>query len=215
MVTSAEGLFALYEAGIIVLLLAVNIYLFYVYFKTRSYADGLKLRLREKHRCYLSGNRDLLTGLLNRRGLDERYSRILTRLKRKMISSITVVAIDLKDFKKVNDKYGHPNGDEVLRIIAECLRKCTRDIDVVARVGGDEFTIVCVNTKPEDIEKLITRVNKMLSEYQFSFGKVLTRLIYGIVQSESATTSNYDELYVLADANLLENRNKLGPRSRG
>jgi diguanylate cyclase (GGDEF)-like protein len=85
--------------------------------------------------------RDPLTGLANRRLLDELLEAALQRAKRGG-AAVTVALLDLDHFKEVNDTYGHAAGDEVLRRTARRLREAVRASDVVARVGGDEFVIV-------------------------------------------------------------------------
>jgi diguanylate cyclase (GGDEF)-like protein len=85
--------------------------------------------------------RDPLTGLANRRLLDELLGRALLRADRSG-ASLTVAFLDLDNFKTVNDTYGHEAGDTVLRITAARLQTVARDADVVARYGGDEFVVV-------------------------------------------------------------------------
>ncbi len=82
--------------------------------------------------------RDGLTGLLNRSALEERVVLELTRAK-KNLTPLSLIVIDIDQFKGLNDSQGHPVGDEVLKSIAACLNKETREIDAVARLGGDEF----------------------------------------------------------------------------
>jgi diguanylate cyclase (GGDEF)-like protein len=90
------------------------------------------------------GQRDTLTGLLNRRGLAEAQARLLTqrRSKAREGADVCVFLIDLDGFKRINDTLGHAAGDDVLRECAQRLRASVRPHDTVARVGGDEFTVI-------------------------------------------------------------------------
>lgn len=85
--------------------------------------------------------RDPLTGLYNRRFLDSIVGRELARAEREGLS-MTVMMIDVDHFKKVNDRYGHPGGDEVLRKLAALLLEKIRVIDVPCRYGGEEFLLL-------------------------------------------------------------------------
>jgi diguanylate cyclase (GGDEF)-like protein len=84
---------------------------------------------------------DALTGLLNRRGFDERAELELVRARREA-SSVALAAFDIDYFKRVNDEWGHETGDLVLARIGRLLAVQGRDIDVVARFGGEEFIVV-------------------------------------------------------------------------
>jgi diguanylate cyclase (GGDEF)-like protein len=84
---------------------------------------------------------DPLTGLLNRRGLEERFAAELARAKRDA-RPLAVVAVDIDHFKRVNDDHGHQAGDRALVWLASMLNEHTRGADIVARVGGEEFVIV-------------------------------------------------------------------------
>lgn len=92
--------------------------------------------------------RDSLTGLYNRRYLDETLDRELARAKRDGYP-ICVAMIDLDHFKQVNDTYGHKAGDEVLKTLGELLRENVRDGDIPCRYGGEEFLIVLPNISLE------------------------------------------------------------------
>ncbi|MHB1083396.1 MAG: diguanylate cyclase domain-containing protein [Thiobacillus sp.] len=87
------------------------------------------------------GLRDPLTGLVNRRYLQENETQLIAGAKRAR-TRMAVLAIDLDDFKAVNDRYGHAAGDEVLVTSAQRMKQLLREVDVIARLGGDEFVIV-------------------------------------------------------------------------
>jgi diguanylate cyclase (GGDEF)-like protein len=85
---------------------------------------------------------DFLTGLPNRREFMARMEDELERLQRSINDSATVLVLDIDHFKIVNDNYGHATGDVVLRHMAGLMRACQRKIDVLGRVGGEEFAIL-------------------------------------------------------------------------
>jgi diguanylate cyclase (GGDEF)-like protein len=92
-------------------------------------------------RLTLESRIDPLTGLLNRRGLEERFAVELARAKRDR-RPLAVVAVDIDHFKRINDDHGHQAGDRALVWLAAMLCEQTRGADIVARVGGEEFVIV-------------------------------------------------------------------------
>jgi diguanylate cyclase (GGDEF)-like protein len=105
---------------------------------------------------------DPLTGLLNRRGFYQTVENLLLRGERSD-SSWVLMYLDLDGFKRVNDSLGHDAGDRVLRWVSEQLKTCLRPFDILARMGGDEFTALLDLEFPEQAakiaEKLIERVS--------------------------------------------------------
>jgi diguanylate cyclase (GGDEF)-like protein len=93
---------------------------------------------------------DILTGLPNRRLIEERMDRELQRIQRSQ-SGMALLFLDIDGFKPVNDAFGHQTGDRVLIEIARRLCDTVRDIDTVARLGGDEFLILLTDT-PQPLE---------------------------------------------------------------
>lgn len=102
---------------------------------------------------------DPLTGLLNRRGIDEELKRAIDLVKR-YGAAISLLFIDLDDFKNINDEYGHVVGDNALVHISELFRSNIRRSDIVARIGGDEFAILLWQTN----EKASCTKAEMLSD---------------------------------------------------
>jgi diguanylate cyclase (GGDEF)-like protein len=89
---------------------------------------------------------DDLTGIQNRRGFYEEFTRELNRCERSISSGGLLVLIDLDNFKSINDTYGHQAGDACLRLVASELQDHIRVMDVAARLGGDEFVLLLSNT---------------------------------------------------------------------
>ncbi|HEY1685968.1 MAG TPA: GGDEF domain-containing protein [Tepidisphaeraceae bacterium] len=84
---------------------------------------------------------DELTGLANSRWFRERLTKIM-EIARKRKTPVTLLLFDIDDFKKYNDRYGHGVGDEILKQTAQLMRRCVREHDLVARIGGDEFAVI-------------------------------------------------------------------------
>jgi diguanylate cyclase (GGDEF)-like protein len=116
---------------------------------------------------------DPLTGLYNRRLFSETFEKELNR-GRRYGSPLGLVVLDLHRFKEVNDKHGHPRGDEVLRAAAATLRKALRTSDSAFRIGGDEFALLLPQTDAEQALALSRRVEtvfvEMLKPLQLSVG---------------------------------------------
>lgn len=110
---------------------------------------------REAQLAY-EATHDSLTGLRNRAALIEHTEQALTQLQRRS-SILAVLFIDLDGFKRVNDRYGHEAGDGVLRAVAQRLLAVTRPSDVLARVGGDEFVVLCGSLSNEQEATTIAR----------------------------------------------------------
>lgn len=106
---------------------------------------------------------DHLTGLTNRLGL-LRMGDGARRRARRSGRPVTVLFVDLDRFKQVNDQLGHAAGDEVLRVCAGRLQAAVREVDVVARVGGDEFVVVCEDLSEEAVADLVRRIEETVGE---------------------------------------------------
>ncbi len=91
-------------------------------------------------------NTDPLTGLFNRRAMDQQLNALWMRQGNPALS---VLMLDIDHFKRINDTYGHPNGDKVIREVAETLRRCLRAEDTAFRYGGEEFMVLLPNTPME------------------------------------------------------------------
>ena len=116
-------------------------------------------RQRAEERIVHMARHDALTELPNRTMLRERLDYELKRVKRG--ECLAVLCLDLDHFKSVNDTLGHPIGDELLKVVAERLRRCTREPDTIARLGGDEFAIIMTGMDdPTDAVALAKRIRE-------------------------------------------------------
>jgi len=106
---------------------------------------------------------DPLTGLHNRRLFDETFDKELNRARR-YAHPLSLVALDLNRFKEVNDKHGHPRGDDVLHAAAATLRKALRTSDSAFRTGGDEFALLLPQTDLAQASALSRRIGVVFSE---------------------------------------------------
>jgi len=113
---------------------------------------------------------DGLTGLVNHRTFQERFSAMLGRAERRNFA-VSLLLTDIDHFKKVNDTYGHPTGDEVLRRVAAILRGSARKIDITARYGGEEFAIVLEGTDRAGARQLAERIRQEVAQQTFASPK--------------------------------------------
>jgi diguanylate cyclase (GGDEF)-like protein len=109
---------------------------------------------------------DGLTEIYNHRSFHEHLDRELRRtIRHKEILSLAILDID--DFKKINDRYGHPVGDEILRQMARRIEKMIRKEDIFARYGGEEFTLIFPRSDPTGILVTLERIRSCISEQPF------------------------------------------------
>ncbi len=161
------------------------------------------LRLRESLRE--QAVRDPLTGLYNRRYLEEQFARELGRTRRRS-SSLGVLMIDIDHFKRINDTHGHEGGDRILVEIASLLSKRVRGEDVVARFGGEEFTILLADTGLVDAVQVAEGLRSAIHDLQVSsLGRRIEGLSVSIgVAAYPECSSTQDELLRLADGALYQ-----------
>lgn len=132
-------------------------------------------KIRQQSEAFeLQARQDSLTGLGNRRAFDEAIVRELSRTKRHA-SPLCLILLDLDYFKKVNDKFSHAIGDKVLIMVAQCIRDNSREVDTIARWGGEEFALLLPNTSLQDALALAERLRVAIS--QLDCGSMLNDFI--------------------------------------
>ena len=144
------------------------------YFVAAQRQYGAESRLAERHReaegrartMARRADTDALTGILNRAGFNEAFSREFSRARR-YHQPLSLVLLDLDHFKNVNDGHGHPAGDKVLEGTARLLESRVRESDLVARWGGEEFAILAPMTEAEGAVLLAEKMRGLMEVTQF------------------------------------------------
>lgn len=168
----------------------------------RALADSMSLALsnislREKLRT--QSLRDPLTGLYNRRYMEDALTRYVSLAERSG-SATSVVMIDLDNFKRLNDEHGHPKGDAVLRDVATQLTAALRPSDVIARYGGEELIVILPNCGLEDAALKAEMLRMRIESLSDAHGMAVTAS-FGVASVPETSTGAAD-LIPVADAAL-------------
>ncbi len=138
----------------------------------RQELDAMNERLRGKNEeLERLSTSDALTGLHNRRFLTQRLSEELVRSYRHK-GSFAVLMADVDEFKKYNDAFGHPAGDEVLKKVAAILLSSTRSVDCTARYGGEEFAVLLTDTAGDVAAEVAERIRARVAAQEFPGRKI-------------------------------------------
>jgi diguanylate cyclase (GGDEF)-like protein/PAS domain S-box-containing protein len=145
---------------------------------------------------------DALTGLANRRGLDQ----MLDNGHTTATPGLVIVSCDLDNLKVINDRYGHPIGDAVLIAVADRLRRLVRSNDLVARVGGDEFVIACPAMSHDAAICVADRITAIVeTPLTVNDIEITPRISVGVASSNPTDTSP-SELLARADREMYEHK---------
>ena len=152
--------------------------------------------------------RDGLTGLYNHRHFFDRLEEEFSRASRYAVP-LSLVFFDLDDFKRINDLYGHTQGDQVLKKIGQLVRSIARESDIPARYGGDEFAIILPNTKEDGAFDLASRIHTAILDCEFeNFPGEQITVSSGISTFENKNIQSFDELVRLADDGMYRSKNQ-------
>jgi diguanylate cyclase (GGDEF)-like protein/PAS domain S-box-containing protein len=147
---------------------------------------------------------DELTATYNRRGLFELGKREVERARR-YGRSLSAIMIDADKFKEINDSYSHSVGDQVLRILAERIKSCIREVDILGRYGGDEFTVLLPETDLPNAMQVAERLRLSIYEkvIQTSAGNFPLSISLGVAEL-SAEVTTFDVLLEKADNSMFQ-----------
>jgi diguanylate cyclase len=134
-------------------------------------------------------SQDQLTGALNRRGLDDAMQREIARAERRKVP-LSVAVLDLDNFKRLNDTYGHQAGDDALVHLTKVVKKTLRPTDIVARYGGEEFMILYSDTTLQQALEITKRLQRELTKRYFLHNneRLLITFSAGVAQFKAGET---------------------------
>ncbi len=168
-----------------------------VHLKIKKLQDELKKSNELLHDLSIT---DYLTGLYNRRYLMESLSREILRADRKD-GSLSLIVIDIDHFKRVNDTYGHQQGDQVLQIVSGIMKKELRSYDIAARFGGEEFFAVLPDVNADEALLVAERIRSAVEEFRFEnelYDLELT-ISLGVADLSYLSCQSVDNFIKLAD----------------
>jgi diguanylate cyclase (GGDEF)-like protein len=154
---------------------------------------------------------DAGTGLKNRRYLRGRLEEGLAQARRDG-GAVALATLDLDGFKGVNDRFGHPTGDELLSVVARALLSVSRDSDTVARLGGEEFALLLPGSGGEEAEAAAERARRAVETTWLDrpCGRVAVTVSAGVASAAEVSPLSAGDLYDLADAALYEAKRRGG-----
>ncbi|WP_206830496.1 GGDEF domain-containing protein [Alicyclobacillus fructus] len=147
-----------------------------------------------------ASHRDLLTGVWNRLGIERRWPHILRSLTENAARHVIVGIVDIDHFKDINDTYGHPVGDRVLRLVAQTLQEESKPDELVGRIGGDEFVVIAWAESPDWRSRMQAMQQAVHERSQGTCAVSVGGSVFGL------DGDNFDSCYAVADARLYENK---------
>jgi len=177
-------------------------------YQTQLESANTELQNRQKELQRLT-RLDGLTGLYNRSTFVELTRQELARAQRQG-SATSILLLDLDLFKHVNDTWGHPAGDAVLKNVATVANSSVRSTDLVGRLGGEEFIILLPNTARDAAHKLAEklRANLERSPTPWAQGQIRSTVSIGVASTTAAENHDFDHLYTSADKALYSAKEK-------
>lgn len=162
---------------------------------------------------------DFLTGLLNRRAFESRLDQALSQW-RDAGTALAFILFDIDDFKGINDTYGHASGDQALKTVADLCRQTWRQADVVARVGGEEFAVLCRAHKAAEAVEMAERMRQRIARARVAaengavFGLTAS---FGVALARGPGVETADSLFRRADELLyrakVDGKNRVAPEN--
>jgi diguanylate cyclase (GGDEF)-like protein len=146
--------------------------------------------------------KDELTKLYNRHGFKEKRKKL-------SVKDFSLIIFDIDNFKKLNDKHGHPAGDEALKFLSNLILERVRDIDVVARWGGEEIVVCLTGANEDNAHKIADDIREKLEKSKFIYNKRRIGFTVSGGVAGFGKNKNFEQLFTAADQALYKAK-KLG-----
>lgn len=184
----------------------------YTSLRTKSLQDELRKKNNQLedllHTLDRLASTDSLTGLYNRRRFESVLEKEYKRMKR-YGTTFSCLIVDIDYFKKVNDAHGHKAGDAVLREIADILKSNVRQIDTIARWGGEEFVILMPETRKEEASIAAKRILQSVEEHKFPAAPDISLTVsIGLAQASDYSQDDSERVLHAADMAMYEAKRK-------
>jgi diguanylate cyclase (GGDEF)-like protein len=174
-----------------------------------SLADRIKGVEKSRRLFEKQALTDTLTGLFNKRHFETQLELHHRRIKRKN-GELSLIMMDVDDFKQINDKHGHPQGDVVLARLGKVIRTSLRDGDIACRYGGEEFSVILPDTSLEIAREIAERIRKTAASQVFAPARPLSSfnvtLSLGVAAWQEGKTAQ--DLVAMADAALYKAKSR-------
>jgi diguanylate cyclase (GGDEF)-like protein len=176
--------------------------------RSQALEESNHLLQQHMHRLEMLALTDPLTGLLNRRAIDDVARKELGRHSR-YPSTLAIGLLDVDHFKDINSQYLYPGGDEVLIGLSKILANSVRTVDAVSRIGGEEFLVVAPETTIEGAKVLAERIRQTVAATAIFYNDepIHITVSAGFAVAEVGTSTDYDQMKFVAAAALSEAKN--------
>jgi diguanylate cyclase (GGDEF)-like protein len=212
-----EQLLANSEISIIIGILMINLIGYYSWsaisnFRHQQFAKHVELKQARKDAEYLA-RIDPLTEINNRRAFMELGQEEFSRSNRYK-HLLSLVLIDIDNFKSINDKYGHQAGDQMLKDFTKTISRQIREQDILGRIGGDEFGLLLPETDLEEAQAITTRLYEIFRQKVFSFQKTKISISFSAgVATLQPSDRSFEQLLKHSDQNLYHAKDSINGRN--
>lgn len=155
------------------------------------------------HELSIVASTDGLTAVLNRGAFTMLVEAYLSKVEAEEVNRHgALLVVDADNFKRINDRFGHDRGDDALKIIAQSIKSVLRGVDLVGRMGGEEFGVFLPGSSPQQAEGVAERIRRTISDVDFSPDGISTKLSVSVGGASFDRKVPFNELYRLADQRL-------------